>query len=207
MSSGTIQIVASIGGVKETMNIIRSAAATITVESTLDAGQAGTLSTRTGDTEGTLTLGAGHGITDGKIIAIFWTSGVAYLATVGSVDGTSVPFTGAAGDVLPDEDTAIVAGVMEAHDVEFDGDNLEMLIATFRQRGVVVFEDWGGSGGAGDAVVDAADIAANEPYLFIADVMATNPLTGNAVDQVWIANGDSSNSSLFKLAALYNSEA
>lgn len=205
MSSGTIQVVANIGGVKETMAIVRSAAATITVESTLEAGKAGTLSTRTGDTEGTLTLGANHGITDGEIIAIFWTGGVAYLATVGTVDGTSVPFTGAAGDVLPDEDTAIVADVMEAHDVEFDGDDLEMLIATFRQRGVVVFEDWSGSGGDGDAVLDAADIAANEAYLFIADTGEANPLTGNAVDQVWIANGDSSNSSLFKLAALYNS--
>ncbi|MDD8027908.1 MAG: hypothetical protein PHI34_15520 [Acidobacteriota bacterium] len=206
MSSGTIQVVASIGGIKETMNILRSAAATVTVESTLDAGKAGTLSARTGDTEGTLTLGADHGITDGEVIAIFWSSGVAYLATVGTVAGTSVPFTGAAGDVLPDEDTAIVADVMEAHDVEFDGDNLEMLIATFRQRGVIVFEDWSGSGGDGDQVIDAADIAANEAYLFVADVMATNPLTGNAVDQIWIANGDSSNSSLFKLAALYNSE-
>ena len=82
-----------------------------------------------------------------------------------------------------------------------------MLIATFRQRGVVVFEDWSGSGGDGDAVLDAADIAANEAYLFIADTGQANPLTGNAVDQIWIANGDSSNSSLFKLAALYNSEA
>lgn len=205
MSSGTIQIVASIGGIKETMNIVRSAAATIGVDTTLDPGQVGTLSTRTSDTAGTLTLGADHGITDGEVIAIFWSSGVAYLATVGTVSGTSVPFTGAAGDVLPDEDSAIVAGVMEAHDVEFDGDDLEMLIATFRQRGVVVFEDWSGSGGDGDAVLDAVDIAANEVYLFIADTGEANPLTGNAVDQIWIANGDSSNSSLFKLAALYNS--
>lgn len=206
MSSGTIQVVANIGGVKETMNIVRSAAATITVESTLEAGKAGTLSTRTSDTAGTLTLGADHGITDGEVIAIFWPSGVAYLATVGTVDGTSVPFTGAAGDALPEEDAAIVADVMEAHDVEFDGDDLEMLVATFRERGVVVFEDWSGSGGDGDAVLDAADIAANEAYLFIADTGEANPLTGNAVDQVWIANGDPSNSSLFKLAALYNSE-
>ena len=70
MSSGTIQVVANIGGVKETMNIVRSAAATITVESTLEAGKAGTLSTRTGVTEGTLTLGANHGITDGEVIRI-----------------------------------------------------------------------------------------------------------------------------------------
>jgi hypothetical protein len=64
---------------------------------TLAAAKGGTLTTRTSDTAGTLTMSSGHGITDGQVIDIYWSTGQVTSATVGTVATNSVPFTGATG--------------------------------------------------------------------------------------------------------------
>ncbi len=200
--SGSITVTANMPGMANHSGVFsRSAAGSIAQSVTLAAAKTGTLSTRTSDTAGTLTMTAGHGIVDGDVIAIFWgTTGVAYLGTVGTVDGNSVPFTGAAGTALPAQDTAVKVQVMTDLNVDFDGDDLELLMARFSARGVIVFED------SGDAVLDALEIPAGESYYYIADSAYANPLTGNAVDQIWIASGDSSNTNAFTFACLYNSD-
>jgi hypothetical protein len=173
-------------------------------EVTLPAAVAGTLTTRTDNGNGTLTMGANHGITDGQILAIFGpTSGVTYFATVGTVSGNSVPFTAAdAGDVLPANNSAVTVDVITDLNVDFDGDNLEILGAMMDRRGLVVFED------AGNTVIDGQELTANEPYLYISGGMTgNNPLAGNAVDQVKIANGDSTANATFKMGGTYNSQA
>lgn len=82
------------------------------LDATLTKGQAGTLSTRTDDDEGTVTLGAAHGITTGQHVDIYWTvSGVDYIArdvTVGTVSETSVPITTGGTPVLPAQATAVI---------------------------------------------------------------------------------------------------
>lgn len=200
--SGSITVTASMPGMGNNSTVhSRSAAGSIAQNVALAAAKTGTLSTRTSDTAGTLTMTAGHGITDGQIIAIFHpTSGVSYLATVGTVATNSVPFTGAAGDVLPAQASAVTVQVMTDLNVDFDGDDLELLLAKFTKRGVVVFED------SGDAVLDAEEVPAGEGYYYVADTLQANPLTGNAVDQIWIANGDSSETNTFSFGCLYNSD-
>jgi hypothetical protein len=42
---------------------------------TMSAGRAGTLSTRTDDNTGILTVASGHGITDADTVAVFWEGG------------------------------------------------------------------------------------------------------------------------------------
>ena len=199
--TGVVSLAANLPGARVRMNFALAASGSIEQKATLDAALAGTLSTRTSDTAGTLTMGANHGITDADIIAIFWTGGAAYLATVGTVDGLSVPFTGAAGDVLPvGEAPAVTVQIMTPLDVDFDGDKAECVAVSFSRRGVIVFED------SGDAVLDAADIAAGEGYAYVEGLSQSNPLTGNAVDEVWIANGDSTATNAFVLGVLYNSD-
>ena len=169
-------------------------------EVSLEAADAGTLTTRTSDAAGTLTMDdAGHGISTADVITIFWTGGIAYQATVGTVSGTTVPFTGAQGTVLPSATTEVVADVVEVLDVDFDGDDLELFAAAMDRRGHIVFED------SGDAEIDAAELIANEPYMYIDGMTASNPLTGNPVDEVHIANGDSSLVATFRLGGTYNS--
>jgi len=145
-------------------------------------------------------MATGHGITDAARIAIFWDGGCAYLGTVGTVFGNDVPFTGAAGDSLPDEDTAVTVQVMTPLDVDFDGDKAEIVAASFTRRGVVVFED------SSDEVLDAGDIAAGEGYVYVSGLSQSNPLAGDPVDQVWVANGDSDGTNAFLLGVLYQSD-
>ena len=69
-----------------------------------------------------------------------------------------------------------------------------------QRRGVVVFED------SSDVVLDAGDIAAGEGYVYVSGLSQSNPLTGNPVDQVWVANGDSDGTNAFLLGVLYQSD-
>lgn len=201
--SGSISITGNLPGMNASTAVhTRTAAGGIGPQSkSLAAAKTGALTTRTSDTAGTLTMTTGHGITDGARIAIFAPStGCSYLATVGTVSSNSVPFTGAAGDVLPADETAVTVQVLTPLDVAFDGDKLELLMAKFSGRGVIVFED------SGDAVLDGEEIQAGEAYCYIDGGIYANPLTGNPVAQVWIANGDSSAANLFSMSGLYNSD-
>lgn len=72
------------------------------------AAQTGVLTTRSSGTAGTVTMDSGgHTITTGIRVDVYWSGGVAYGATVGTVSGTSVPFTLAQGDALPAATTAV----------------------------------------------------------------------------------------------------
>lgn len=192
----------SLPGVSISTTIDRSASGGVPPQDVaVPAAKAGTLSTRTDNTDGELTMtDTDHGIETGDKITIFWADGIAYQATVGTVVGKAVPFTGAKGDNLPAKDTAITAGVIVVLDVDFDGDKLKMFAAMSNRRGHVVFED------SGDAVLSAAELVANEPYFYIDGVTATNPLAGNPVDEVHVANGDATAAASFKMGGVYDSE-
>ncbi len=204
--NSTVTIQGLMPGVSPTAKITRSATAGVTLEATLNAAVTGTLSNRADNTNGILTLAANHGITDAEIVTIFWTDtdGVqqfAYGATVGTVANTSVPFTGAAGTVLPTANTAVSVDVEQEFNIDFDGDDLEQIIAVNNKTAAIQFVD------AGDAVIDAVVRAANECYLYINGISATNPLTGNAVDAIRLANGDSNSDCTVKVGALYSANA
>jgi hypothetical protein len=148
---------------------------------------------------------AGHGILTADVIDIFWVdaNGIqkcAYGATVGTVAGTAVPFTGAGGDVLPAQDYDVTADVEVPLDVDFDGDKLQILAAMSTRVGKLQFLD------AGSAELDASTLVPNEAYSFIGGAGGSNPLTGNPVDDVIVSNGDAVNAATFKLAVLYDSD-
>lgn len=199
--SGKLSMTLSLPGVSISATVNRPAQGGVPPqEVSLPAADAGSLTTRTSDTAGTLTMDSeSHGISSGDEITIFWADGIAYQATVGTVAGTSVPFTGAEGDVLPAEDTEITADVITVINADFDGDDLEIFAANMDRRGHIIFED------SGDAELDAAELVANEPYLYVDGMTSSNPLTGNAVDEIHIANGDSTAAATFKMGGTYNS--
>ena len=205
--SGYLQITGTVAGVPVSCVYNRTAAAGLPAQDvTLAAGNAGTLSTRTSDTAGTLTLESGHDISTGDVIDVHWTDAdgdpqCAYGATVGTVDVLSVPFTGAAGTALPVQDFVIVADEVQVLDVDFDGDKLQMIVAVSTQVGHIVFED------SGDAVLDNAVLrAAKEPYFFVKNAGMTNELAGNPVDEIHISNGHATETARFQLVGTYDSD-
>lgn len=194
---GTVTIIFSAGGLTIQGTVTRTGEGGIPpLEIALPRAMVGTLSTRTSDTAGTLTLEASHGIVDADEIDIGWVdaNGVfqaAYGATVGTVAGNDVPFTAASGTVLPAEDYAITAQVRSVHNCDFDNDDAELLTFMSTRVGHVVFED------SGDAVLKAQKLLASEPCLYWKDGFMTIPITGNAVDQIQLTNLDGVNTATY----------
>lgn len=79
--------------------------------------KSGSLTTRTDDDTGTLTMAGGHGITTGQSLILLWEGG-SRTVNAGTVAGNSVPIDGGVGTILPDAATAVSAvlsaGITEA---------------------------------------------------------------------------------------------
>ena len=204
MNYGTIQQTASVGGLSIQSTVNREAEGQIGQSIALPAAKTGTLSTRTSDTAGTLTLEADHGITDSDVINIFWldADGVyhcAYGATVGTVDGNDVPFTGASGDVLPTEDDVITASEVVVIDVDFDGDLAEMLAAGCDKLSHIAFRN------DTPTVLAAVMLLEREGWSWASDQGVANPLTGDRVNDVLASNGDATAAGTLQIGVLYDS--
>lgn len=171
-------------------------------EETLAAAQPGTLTTRTSNTDGTLTMNnAGHGITNGVRLDIYWNNGanVAYGATVGVVSGTSVPFTGAQGTVLPAASTAVTAMIPVAIPFSITGNNMQALTAYSDKPGLFVFADATPTTKLAVELITAADA-----YGWGVGDVAANPLAGLTVTQCFISHSDGVNTSVMRAGMLTN---
>lgn len=204
MATGTMNLTLSCGGITVQGSAVRTAEGQISQDVALPAADAGELTTRTSDTAGTLTMDSGsHGIATGNKFDIFWTAdGVAKCArdaTAGTVAGTSVPFTLADGDALPTLNSDVTADVRVEVNTDFDGDDVLMVAMKSTRKGHFDFQD------VGDATLHQAKFVADEPWFWVSDTGASNPLTGNPVDKLFLSNGDSANVATVRLGILYDS--
>lgn len=162
--------------------------------------ESGTLTTRTSATEADLTMAEGHSIETGDTVDVYWTGGLRYGVTVGTVAGTTVPISGGTGDDLPDAETSLTVAAPQVLDTDFDGSKLELLAMTSSQRGHVIFKD---SNGANAYV---AELLAATPNFWIDDGVATNPLADDGIDEVHVSNSSAATASTFTLGVAYNSD-
>lgn len=147
MASVVTARTAQAGGKTFTNGATTEVDGTVLRDPALAVAKVGTLSTRTSDTAGTLTMASGHGITDAARIDIYWADGQCTSALVGTVATNSVPFTLATGDVLPIATTAITAMVQHVENFAVTLADLQNLCvgaanaacsATFRDGSTVV---------------------------------------------------------------------
>lgn len=171
--------------------VVRTNSGPIALEDTLSAAKSGTLTTRTTDTTGTLTMATGHGLTTGQIISIFWSGGVQRSVTVGTVSVDSVPISLGVGDVLPIATTAITAVVQKAVTLSVDGDNMKILAVvletttgTLRTAANVQFCD------ASAAVIAEIDLVTNIPQVWDVEGGSANPFTGNPITNLKVAQAN-----------------
>lgn len=164
------------------------------------AGKSGTLSTRTNNTEGTLSLSTGHGITTGQVIDLYWANGSRYGVVVGTVSGNTVPISGGAGDNLPSANTAIVASPRVQINVVFDGDDIVIIGAQLSGDGRVTFID------ASSNVIASVRLLADVPWIWTRTSGAANPLTGNPVVYV-MASTSGTNSAVIRIGTLLDTVA
>lgn len=109
------------GGVTLEQNVVQNVDRVLNIQEDLVRAKTGTLTTRTDNDTGTLTMEASHGITTSAVVDVYWSGGARYGMTVGTVSGTSVPIDGGSGDNLPIATTAITAMVPLSFSVDVSG--------------------------------------------------------------------------------------
>lgn len=189
------------GGITiQTLPTTRSNSGPIGLDDTLTAAKTGTLTTRTDANTGTLTMTAGHGITDGQIIDIYWSGGVQYGVTVGTVSTNSVPIDSGIGDDLPIATTAITAVVQKSINLAIDGDEtdilaivLETVDKTIRTAAHIQFID-----AAADEIAQI-DLVANVPQVWDIAGGAANPFTGDPITTLKASQANSTSTETYSL--------
>jgi hypothetical protein len=189
------------GGVTiQTLPVVRTSSAYIGLEDTLTAAKAGTLSTRTDANTGTLTMEASHGITTGQIIDLYWSGGVQYGVTVGTVSVNSVPIDLGIGDDLPIATTAITAVVQTSMNLTIDGDNtaiiavvVETIDSALRTAGHVQFRD------VSNNEIAELDFVTNVPRIWDITGGSANPFTGAVITNLKSSQGNVTTTEVYTL--------
>lgn len=193
------------GGLSIQSSIIRSASASIALTESLPAAKTGSLTTRTDDTDGELTMTAGHGITTGQRIDIFWATGARYNVLVGAVVTNAVPISDGSGDDLPIATTAITASVRTTANILIDGDNVKLLAIELKTTdtslltaGHITFRD------AADDEIAELDLVTNTPKVYDLEGGHANPFTGDVITYIQAANGNSTTAASLTIVGVYD---
>lgn len=175
-------------------------------EVTLPAGIAGTLTTRTDNDTGVLTVGSGHAITNTDTVDVFWDGGVRYGVDVTATTATTIAIDIGSGTNLPSASTAIVVTKQVQINADIDGDALAIigLLASFSSltstaKVHVDLQD------SGSASIEAITLSANAPKVYDITGGDTNLFTGNPVTKIMAANGSSTAPATLKVLWLADS--
>ena len=194
----------SIGSINQSK--IRSGDDLIDLEVTLPAGKSGTLTTRTDDNTGVVTVASGHGITASDTVDVYWATGRRYGVDVTTAGATTLDIDLGSGDNLPAQSTAVVVVKQVVVNKAIDGDNVEIIgflaeLAASTGFGVrITFFD--AVSGGGSAVGNGIDLDPNSPFVLDIEGGATNLLTGSPILSFVASNGDGSNACTLKIQGL-----
>lgn len=149
------------------------------------AAKPATLTTRTDNDTGTLTLATGHGFVNGDVVDLYWAAGKRRGMTVGSATGTTLVADGGSGDNLPTAATALTVCKRVTKTISFVGDDLLLLLAHGEAKGTIVFA----SGADAELlVVNIPDT--NRMISWYSGSGITNPLAGVTVAKVVLSHAN-----------------
>lgn len=181
------------GAVSINRQVRRSGDATVVAQIPLPAALAGTLTTRTDDDTGVVTVAAGHGITASDTVDVYWTGGRRYGVDVTAVTSTTISIDIGSGDNLPAASTAVTIVKQVVSNLMLDGDAaLAFAFQFFDPPGGtakcrVTFFD--ALSGGGTAVGAGIDLTANKPVIVDVAGGDTNLLTGAVILSLAASNG------------------
>ena len=192
------------GGISVQQSVTRNGDLTVAAQVTLPAGKSGTLTTRTDDNTGIVTVASGHGITGSDTVDVYWAAGRRYGVDVTATDATTISIDLGAGDNLPTASTAVVICKQVVANVMLDGDNAKLVVVNFAVPGNsssksrVTFFD--AVTGGGSAVGSGLDLSANEPRITDVTGGASNNYTGSVILSLAASNGGTAEGTLQVLA-------
>lgn len=197
------------GGQAINKSITRSGDATVAISVSLPAGKSGTLTTRTDNDTGVVTVSSGHGITTSDTVDVYWSGGRRYGCDVTAQDSTTISIDLGSGDNLPSTSTAIVVVKQVAANVFIDGDNCKLVAVSYELAAADGFgcraTFFDAVAGGGSAVGSGLELDANEPNVCDVTGGATNLYTGNPILSVVASNGSGTYDGTLKIIAEYDS--
>lgn len=202
MPSAAYSVSLSSGGVAIAQAVLRTNNAPIALQESLVAGISGTLTTRTDNDTGIVTV-ASHTVLDTETVDLYWATGSRYNCDVTAVTGTTISIDVGSGDNLPSASTAVVICEHVPFNLLIDGDNAKIIgicaestTATSTSKARVTFKDSGGS------TVATVLLTANVPQIWDIEGGATNSFTGNVILTANASNGSSSEALTLKIVGM-----
>lgn len=196
---------ASVGGRQYSQSTLVSAARAPAFEETLAAAKGGTLTVRTDDDTGTLTMDSGHGILTGNRLDVYWTNtdgtvGARRGMTVGTVATNSVPIDGGLGDNLPLAATSMRAMVPKEVAFPLTGNDVKSVMVNGQRAGSsFVFTTSGNVAVYGNTIRTAGGSS-----IWYDGSGVTNPMAGQTVTKVFVSHGDTASSGQIRGDVLTN---
>lgn len=202
--SASIRQSSSIGGVSFAESRTLTADGQIVHEVSVPAAEDGSLTTRTDDDEGDITMDeSDHTITTGIRINLYWSGGSRRAVIVGTVAGATVPISGGVGDVLPAELTDLTIAVPVELDVSVDGGNVIAVLASLSKLGVVEFIDTDTS----EDEITSWNIGEAGVKMWHESDGDTNPFASSNIGRVYVSHGDSTAAATARLGIAYDNVA
>lgn len=171
---------------------------------TLPKGTAGTLTTRTDDNTGVVTV-TSHGITTSDKVDVHWTASgvkkVRYGMSVTATTGTTISVDLGAGDVLPSVNDAVVITKQVQIDTQIDGDDVKISGMMSDQDCHIDMQD------SGDATIHQQILQQNIGRVTDIEGGDTNIFTGNPIVKTLATNASSTTDATLKLGFLEDTTA
>ena len=161
-----------------------SAPGVIGVELLVPVAFAGTLTTRTDNSDGILTMAEAGNIQTGDFIDVYWNGGIQRDCLVGTVSGRSVPFSGGSGDALPAATTATTAAVIQVVATSMAGDDATYLLAACDNAQCVITMLQSGTEKL------YLPIAQGCCYAWPAATGEVNPIAGEVIDTIHMSHAN-----------------
>src|SRR5262245_45411998 len=179
-------------------NVRRSGTGETNAETTLNAAVAGTLTTRTSNTDGTITLPAGHGLVTGTF-DVYFTNGIRRGVT-GTVTTNSMAITLGTGDNLPAANASVNVSAPVVLDFDTTAATIVLAAVAQQRRANVTFQT------VAPAAIFSLDLGrvdetAAEPWLWASGGNVANPFTSD-VAQVSVSNGSSVGTNVVTIGVL-----
>lgn len=199
MATQRVSDAVNINGLVFTRSYVREVDGHISKTAVVPAAKTGELTTRTNDTEGTLTMDTGHGIETGDRLDIYWSGGSRRGITVGTVAGDAVPLTDSgAGDNLPAAETAIIAMVPHEEAFPLNGALCVALGASSEDRGTIVFAE------SDDSEIHHVPFASSNGLPWDDESGEANPLGSDVVAKVFFSHSRTSGPCRLTVAANFD---
>lgn len=197
MSTATITNRASCLGKTFEKDVSVASDGAVVNDPTLGAAKTGTLTTRTDNDTGTVTMASGHGFATSDKIDLYWTGGSRTRMTA-TVTGDSVVLDGGTGDNLPIATTAVTAMKPQNEAFAVGYAVMQALLCSCTVPATVTFLD----GSA--AVVATVRITTTADYIWDSANGADNPFGTTDVATAALSHGFSGGSKQVNAVALVN---